>query len=191
MNLMPARKLSCVLWLIALLLSTLNLPAQAAEKALPDLVITDFWVEDDLVHYQIMNQGEAPTPATSHLTRLVVDGTLMYSDTISTVLAAGQRLERITHYPETCSGSEDVLVFEADATHLISESDEGNNSRQETWRCDSTTFVHCNWTCIHWAFLPSAYSKVTCWQRSTRSSATSKFLRARQRSPLRIHPQRS
>ena len=103
----------------------------------PDLVITDIWLEGTLVCYQVLNQGEGAAPA-GHITHLLVQGQLVGQDLIGESLKPGQRLSRCFNYSWACQGQESALQVCADALSTVVELDEGNNCRDESWRCDTT-----------------------------------------------------
>ncbi|HOU25009.1 MAG TPA: DNRLRE domain-containing protein, partial [Anaerolineae bacterium] len=56
----------------------------------PDLVVTDIWLEGTLVCYQVLNQGEGAAAA-EHITHLLVQGQLVGQDLIGESLKPGQR----------------------------------------------------------------------------------------------------
>ena len=103
----------------------------------PDLLITDVWNQDGLICYQIINGGKGPAAA-DHRTRLRVDGAEQAADVVEVLLDPEQRLKRCFNYNWQCSGAQDVIETCADVLDSVHERDEGNNCRQETWKCDTT-----------------------------------------------------
>jgi hypothetical protein len=108
---------------------------QPAEK--PDLIITDVWSEDSTICYQIRNTGAAVARA-GHYTGLSIDGVEDILDYIAVDLAPGERLKRCLDYDWVCTAAGDTIKVCADYSDDIAESDEANNYREETWKCDST-----------------------------------------------------
>ncbi|MGC9445077.1 MAG: right-handed parallel beta-helix repeat-containing protein [Candidatus Methanospirareceae archaeon] len=107
-----------------------------------DLVITDFWLENGTICYQLRNIGDAVAP-TGHLTGLYLSdpATSLPSMTqqINLDLPPGKRLKRCFPTPWQCSGSAVTLYVCADcAGNVVSEKNEWNNCRAETWKCDAT-----------------------------------------------------
>lgn len=139
MNLKPAFKFTT--WLIILgltfgILRSESVSAQALTVSQPDLIITDFWFQNGIINYQIMNIGDAAATSTQ-ATLLTINGKDVISDTISSSINPGQRLDRAFHYPYVCLGLKSDLAVTADTTGVISESNELNNQRDETWLCDA------------------------------------------------------
>ncbi len=105
---------------------------------LPDLVITDVWEGDDGgICYQIRNIGEATAP-TGHHSVLLIDGIEVAGDSIGVELEPGERLKRCFNYGWQCSPAADVITVCADHKDVVYEASEGNNCRNETWKCDNT-----------------------------------------------------
>ena len=107
----------------------------------PDLRIIDVWSDGSTVHYQLRNIGEAAVPG-GHFTALSVNGEQEATDTLDANLAPGERLNRsFLNYNWVCTSPEDTIKVEADYGGDVTESDETNNSREETWRCDTSSPV--------------------------------------------------
>jgi hypothetical protein len=111
------------------------LEVPAAEK--PDLIITDVWSEDSTICYQIRNTGAAVARA-SHYTGLSINGVQEMLDYIAVDLAPGERLKRCFDYDWVCTPAQDTIKVCGDYGGDIAESDEVNNCREETWKCDGT-----------------------------------------------------
>jgi len=107
----------------------------AREK--PDLIITDIWNEDVKICYQIRNIGEAIAPK-GHYTYLFVDGVRKASSYVNTDLSPGERFRGCFEYDWQCTSRNDTIKVCADYLNNVSESNETNNCREETWRCDVT-----------------------------------------------------
>jgi hypothetical protein len=103
----------------------------------PDLIVTDVWSEDSTICYQIRNAGDAVAPA-GHYTGLSIDGVQDMMDYVAVDLAPGERLERCFDYDWVCTPPEDSIKVCADCKDDVGESDEANNCREETWKCDVT-----------------------------------------------------
>jgi len=107
----------------------------------PDLIITDFWLENGTICYQIRNIGGTVAPE-GHYTGLYLSdpATSLPSMTqqINLDLAPGERLERCFPISWQCSGSAVTLYICADCSGSVVEKNESNNCRAETWKCDVT-----------------------------------------------------
>ncbi len=103
----------------------------------PDLIPVDVWPESGKICYQVQNIGEQTAPG-GHLTSLSVDGQSWASDTVSSPLGPGERINRCFTPPWQCSGSADALIVKTDMQNLVIEGNENNNDRAETWSCDTT-----------------------------------------------------
>ena len=101
----------------------------------PDLIVTDVWDEGSDVCYQLENIGSGPAGG-GHVTALHVDAALVTSQTVAAELAPGERWDGCFPYAWTCTPAEDHLVVIADSAGTVSESEEGNNAREELWPCD-------------------------------------------------------
>jgi hypothetical protein len=107
----------------------------------PDLIITDFWLENGTVCYQLRNVGGTVAPK-GHCTGLYssdpATSVPSLTQQINLDLAPGERLERCFPIPWHCSGSVDTLYVCADCSGSVVEKNESNNCRSETWKCDVT-----------------------------------------------------
>jgi len=103
---------------------------------LPDLVVTDMWLQDNHICYQLVNGGIAAA-APGHRTQLRMDGAGLAEDSISVTLAAGQRLRRCFEPAWRCE-PHGALTVCVDQDQTIAEGDETNNCIHETWRCDTS-----------------------------------------------------
>jgi len=119
--------------------STFIVPSDTVEPPLPlpDLVITDLWHEGGAICYQARNLGQAPA-SEGHQAVLFIDGVYHSSSTVGALLQPGQRWNGCFAAVWVCSPAQDELYLSADNSNQIAESDENNNARQETWRCDTT-----------------------------------------------------
>ncbi|HQG49186.1 MAG TPA: CARDB domain-containing protein, partial [Sedimentisphaerales bacterium] len=120
----------CICWV-----STAGLQAQAQ----PDLIVSDVWEASGWVHFSIGNIGSA-TAKSGHTTGLAVDGTAVDSVVVSSAILPGATYHG--SFPKyywkcTADGSHTILV-RTDIYDTVSESNEKNNSRTETWVCDVT-----------------------------------------------------
>lgn len=106
-----------------------------AEK--PDLIITDVWNEDGTICYQIRNIGNA-TAQKGHYTALSINGEPRVNDLVDVELGPKERLNRCFNYQWECTSLKDTLEICADREDFIAESNEKNNCRVETWKCDTT-----------------------------------------------------
>jgi hypothetical protein len=104
--------------------------------SLPDLQITDLWIEESSVCYQIYNSGDMTAPA-GHATALWVDGELVALQDIEQTLEPEQRLESCFAYLWSCTLRSDTLAVAADYWQTILESNEENNLREESVKCDT------------------------------------------------------
>jgi hypothetical protein len=93
--------------------------------ALPDLIITDYWVYGYTVFYVIKNQGEGYADASG--TYLIIEGDLAIEDSVP-ALAAGEEMARNFAFSYYCSPPGDALEIVADGSDEIFESDEYNNT---------------------------------------------------------------
>ncbi len=108
----------------------------APGAGMPDLQVSDIWLEGSTVFYQICNLGDAPAEA-GHTTRLYRGDSPFASDVVDVVLAPGARETR-SFAPAWAptAGSTHVWTV-ADADGLVTESDEDNNEYSETWGLDT------------------------------------------------------
>jgi hypothetical protein len=103
----------------------------------PDLVITDVWTEDSNICYQIRNTGDA-VALKGHFTTLIIDGEPRVNDLVEVELAPKERMKRCFNYGWQCSPPDDTIAVCADSKNDVSEANEKNNWRNETWKCDTT-----------------------------------------------------
>jgi hypothetical protein len=103
---------------------------------MPDLTVTDIWSENETIYYQIMNVGGSVAPQ-GHYVGLFVDGEYKAHDLVSQDLQPGQRLKGRFHWSWQCTALEDNILIEADYEGSLAESNEENNQRQESWKCDT------------------------------------------------------
>lgn len=105
-------------------------PPPPADK--PDLVITDILRSGSTISYIIKNQGTATAgPSTS---QFVVDGVVKATDAVGPLSAGASSTESFS-FSYTCSGTSDSVAVQADISSVVTESDEGNNARSESWSC--------------------------------------------------------
>ncbi len=117
----------------------LNVAAYAAgltAQVLPDLIVTDFWREGNLISYQVRNVGQAPAPRGS-VTSLKVDGTVVSTDTVNVDLAPGERLTRNFGYNWISQALSNTLAVTVDSLGALAEADETNNAREAVWKFDT------------------------------------------------------
>jgi len=114
--------------------STATKPASPSSRQ-PDLVITDIWSHEGHVCYQIRNIGDTLAPE-GHRSRLMIDGVEQATDMIDFDLLPGQRRVRCFAYAWECTAREDTVQVCADARGVVTEEQEENNCREETWSCD-------------------------------------------------------
>jgi hypothetical protein len=117
-----------------LITSDANAPIEIPK---PDLVITDIWNDNGVIHYQILNDSIVFCP-NDHTTLLKVDGQTVGSDTINFLLLPGQRVNRgFANSIWNCTPLDDTIVVTADVQNAVVESDEQNNTTEEIWKCDN------------------------------------------------------
>jgi subtilase family serine protease len=112
------------------------LTAESPGQARPDLIITDVWLEDGKVHYQVMNIGSERCDARFGV-ELSLAGTSIEVDAVTEMLAPDQRLNR--YFPKSeyrCNGTSQSVRVEADVHGTVLELDETNNTLSEHWLCD-------------------------------------------------------
>jgi hypothetical protein len=103
----------------------------------PDLVITDVWDENGTICYQVRNIGEAVAPK-GHQARLYIDNEPAVADLIDSDLMPGERKSScFSQYIWSCTSLTDDIRVCADGYDQITESDETNNCRSESWSCDT------------------------------------------------------
>ncbi|MEF3255394.1 MAG: DUF1906 domain-containing protein, partial [Deferribacterales bacterium] len=99
---------------------------------LPDLIITNIWESGNRIYYTIKNQGSGT--AGSSYSALYIDGSYKCYDDVASLAPGESRTESFS-CTYTCSGTSDTIKVKADAWNYVSESNEGNNERTETWKC--------------------------------------------------------
>ncbi|RMF56150.1 hypothetical protein D6745_00170, partial [Candidatus Woesearchaeota archaeon] len=102
----------------------------------PDLIVTDFWNENNSICYQVRNIGGETAPI-GHYTPLTIDGVQESNSTISVALMPGDRADLCFNYAWRCTGFDDNISVYADFGNYVNESNETNNERQESWVCDT------------------------------------------------------
>jgi hypothetical protein len=109
----------------------------------PDLVVTDIWLDGNQICTQVMNNDAGSAPA-GHITELRVDDVLLAALTVDVELPAAARWQGCFDINWVCTPPEDHVEVRADASGVVLESDETNNTRMEVWSCDTTppTIVH-------------------------------------------------
>ncbi len=103
---------------------------------MPDLIITDIWSENETTFYQMMNVGNSVAPQ-GHYMALFVDGEYREDDLVTQDLQPGQRLKGRFRLSWQCTGLQDNVLVIADHRGDLAESNEKNNQRQESWKCDT------------------------------------------------------
>ena len=101
----------------------------------PDLVITDIWNVSNTIYYKVKNQGKA-TAGVSY-TSLSIDGVFKVKDYVAPLASGATRTESF-NYQWACTPPGDIVKVCADYLHGVAESNEKNNCRNETWKCDNT-----------------------------------------------------
>jgi ABC-type transporter Mla MlaB component len=104
----------------------------------PDLIIEDIWNVGSTIYYRIKNQGTASAGASN--SKLWVDGVEKATDNVGTLAAGASSEETFATYSWICSGASDTIKVCADVGNAVSESNENNNCREETWSCPSFDF---------------------------------------------------
>ncbi|MEM3648365.1 MAG: CARDB domain-containing protein, partial [Thermoproteota archaeon] len=112
--------------------------ARIEMKPLPDLVITDIWDSDGLIHYKVKNIGDAATtlpgmPTKSFQNCLSVNGQQVAKHAITQVLQPGQEVEGIFDYTWQLAPGEHAIRVCADCEQNIDEFKEDNNCLEEKW----------------------------------------------------------
>jgi len=106
----------------------------AEQIDLPDLYISDIWLQNDLVYFRIGNSGSA-SAAAGHTASLYVDGQLKATHEVTSAIAPNGSLDLAFQYTWVCPDPQPTVRVEADSTDVIEEQDEQNNSHQEVWPC--------------------------------------------------------
>jgi len=99
----------------------------------PDLIIEDIWNVGSTIYYRIKNQGGANAGAST--SKLWVDGVEKATDSVGSLAAGASSDESFATYSWSCSGASDTIKVCADVGNAVSESNENNNCREETWDC--------------------------------------------------------
>jgi hypothetical protein len=101
-----------------------------------DLFISDIWPVGSTIYYNLENLGG--TGAAASKSSLTIDGSFIREDNDAAIAAGVTRQESFS-FVWTCSGLSDIVRVCADSGHVVPESDETNNCRNETWACPMTT----------------------------------------------------
>jgi hypothetical protein len=125
----------------------------------PDLVVTDIWLDGNQICTQVMNNDAGSAPA-GHITELRVDDVLLAALTVDVELPAAARWQGCFDINWVCTPPEDHVEVRADASGVVLESDETNNTRMEVWSCDTTppsflsgptiSHITTNSVCVSW-----------------------------------------
>ncbi|MBW6469107.1 MAG: hypothetical protein K0B85_08130 [Coriobacteriia bacterium] len=107
----------------------------SASELLPDLVVSDVWLEGTEVCYQLCNFGDGPAEA-GHTTAVLRDGELFATDEVDVVLGPGERQTRSLRGEWHLADEPEVVRVIADADDVVLEHDEAN-AYEETWRADT------------------------------------------------------
>jgi len=107
----------------------------------PDLIVEDIWTSGSTIYYRIRNQGNANSGYS--YSRLYVDGYYKTYDYVPSLTANAYSNEYFS-YSWICSGYSDSIQVCADGYGYVSESNEYNNCRAETFNCPTTC------TCTAW-----------------------------------------
>ncbi len=103
---------------------------------LPDLIVTDLWQQDAQICLQVRNIGR-DVARPGHTAVLFVDGERRAEVVVDRSLGPGERWDGCFPLRYECTPPEDLIGARADEENVVSEADEGNNWREETWRCDT------------------------------------------------------
>ena len=98
-----------------------------------DLVITDIWIDDSKIYYEIENRGSVKAPRS--YSSLYVDGVFKRIDDVNELAPGKSSIESFWGYLWACTSPEDTIEVCADHTKRIAECDESNNCLTETWPC--------------------------------------------------------
>ena len=113
--------------------ATVTVTVVAAAASKPDLIIEDVWRSGGTMYYRIKNQGTAASPVT--WSDVKVDGVVKAQDVVASLAAGAFTTRSFAGYVYSCSGISDGIVVTADIISVAAESNEGNNSRAETFTC--------------------------------------------------------
>ena len=103
---------------------------------LPDMVITDTWVNwptNCTICYNLMNIGR--TAAAGHNTSLFVNDGMEALDYVDVSLASGESYIGCFNYTGTYTSPSDDIAICADYNNTVDETDEDNNWLNVTWKC--------------------------------------------------------
>lgn len=103
-------------------------------KEPPDLVINNIYYEGNFIWYQIENIGESDT-VLNHYNALFINDEYSVVDYIDVNIEPNQNLTRSFNYTWYCNQTNDSVKVIADYTNLITEINEDNNIRNESWNC--------------------------------------------------------
>jgi len=112
-------------------------PTSTPGGQLPDLVISDIWLQSGQVCFQVHNTGAGAAPA-GHFTNLNVDSMDRGNYIVPVALEPGGRHDGCFLSSYVCTGASDVVRVSADFYGSAAESNEDNNIRTETMPCDHT-----------------------------------------------------
>ncbi|MDI6736251.1 MAG: transglutaminase domain-containing protein, partial [bacterium] len=121
-------------------LPTPNKIAVASEaKSQPDLEATDIWTvpsslvgdQSCVIHARITNIGNAPVPATTFYTKLYIDGSLKETYPTNNGISVGGYIQ--PKYGVSLPAGTHTIKIVTDATSVITETNENNNERSETF----------------------------------------------------------
>ena len=101
----------------------------------PDLTITDLWQQGGQICFQVWNQGDEGSIA-DFLIGLFVDGANTDLLGMPVALDPDARWTGCFHSAYTCSQPSDQVSITADTTNMVTEGNETNNARLESWNCD-------------------------------------------------------
>ena len=102
-----------------------------------DLVITDIWIDDSKIYYEIENRGNVKAPRS--YSSLYVDGVFKRIDSVNELAPGKSSIESFWGYSWTCTSPEDTIEVCADYDKRINESKETNNCRTEIGICPTPT----------------------------------------------------
>jgi len=100
---------------------------------MPDLVITDIWESNSLIHYKIKNVGDAAALSKGFRNCLLIDGKHVTTHVITQTLQPGQEVEGVFDYVWQPAPGEHFVKVCADCMQNVQESNEENNCLEEKW----------------------------------------------------------
>ena len=118
--------------------TTTTIPGQTTTTTIPrpDLVINRIWKEGSTIWYEIENQGDLGVDDDSCSFLYVDDNpNVVHYNYVFPLEAQSSKEKAFTDYTWTCSGNEDTIKVCADEPRWITESNEDNNCKQETFTC--------------------------------------------------------